>query len=389
MAVDCEHIPIVNYGEFSKRIHQKVVESKIPIGGSIEITSRCNLSCAHCYINLPANDSKEKEKELSLKEICKIFDELEEEGCLWLLLTGGEPLLRKDFLQLYSYAKRKGFLLTIFTNGTLITKKLAEYLSDWPPFSVEITVYGRTKETYEKVTGVPGSYEKCVKGIELLIERKIPLKLKSVIMSLNVSELLDIKKWVEEDLGLSFRFDPLLNARLDGINKPHYVRIPAQDIVNLDLDDEKRMKEWKEFCEKFLGQPLKKDKLFLCGAGINSFHIDSYGNLTPCILVRSKTFSLRNGSFKDGYYKLFPEILSQKPSKDTKCRTCELVAMCGQCPGWAGLEHGDMETPVEYLCEIAHLRAKKFKECWGGVTETFKDTKETISLSNNPDEKKS
>ena len=177
MAVDCEHIPIVSYGEFSKRIHQKVVESRLPIGGSIEITSRCNLSCTHCYINIPPNDAKERERELSLKEICNIFDTIAEEGCIWLLITGGEPLVRKDFLEIYTYAKKKGFLITLFTNGTLITKELADYLRDWPPFSTEITVYGRTKEIYERVTGVPGSYDRCMRGIELLLERKIPLKL--------------------------------------------------------------------------------------------------------------------------------------------------------------------------------------------------------------------
>ncbi len=364
MAVDCEHIPIVKYGEFSKRIHDKVADSRLPIGGSIEITSRCNLFCAHCYINLPAGSDSEKEKELSYDEICHILDAIAEEGCLWLLITGGEPLLRKDFLDIYKYAKEKGFLITLFTNGTLITEEIADYLWDWPPFSVEVTVYGRTKETYERVTKVSGSFEKCMRGINLLLERKIPLKLKAVIMSLNFSEINDMKKWAEEDLGLPFRFDPLINLRLDGLDNPSHVRISSGDVVALDIYDEKRMKAWMEFCEKFVGPRTKKEKVFLCGAGINSFHIDSYGYLTPCVLVRSKKISLRNGSFKDAYYRWLPEIINQKSVKNTKCSTCEIMAVCGQCPGWSELEHGDMETPVEYLCEIAHLRARKFKEIW-------------------------
>ena len=361
MAVDCEHIPIFSYGEFSKRIHQKVLASRIPLGGSIEITSRCNFSCTHCYINLPADDAKEKSKELSFGEICNILDTIAEEGCLWLLITGGEPLLRNDFLPIYTYAKKKGFLITLFTNGTLVTEKLAEYFADYPPFSIEITVYGRTKETYEQITGVPGSYEKCMRGIELLLKRKVPLKLKAVAMSLNLKELPDIKKWAE-DLGLSFRFDPLINLRLDGGRKPSYQRISPSDVVALDLRDEKRMKAWKYFCKQFSGSPVKKEQLFLCGAGINSFHIDAYGNLAPCILVRGLNFSLKKEPFKKGYYELFPKFLSQTSDKNRKCGTCKLMAMCGQCPGWSELEHGDLETPVEYLCEIAHLRAERFKE---------------------------
>src|SRR5258708_37666428 len=98
-------------------------------------------------------------------------------GTFWLLFSGGEIFARKDFLEIYTYAKKKGFLITLFTNGTLINDKIADYLVEWPPFSIEITLYGRTKETYETLTGIPVSYERCLGGIEHLRARKLPLKL--------------------------------------------------------------------------------------------------------------------------------------------------------------------------------------------------------------------
>jgi MoaA/NifB/PqqE/SkfB family radical SAM enzyme len=126
--MECPHIPITNYSEFSRRLHDKVVGRRIPISGSIEVTARCNLRCAHCYINLPAGDRHALERELNCQELFSILDQMVDEGCLWLLITGGEPLIRPDFLDIYTYAKKKGILITLFTNGTTITPRIADHL---------------------------------------------------------------------------------------------------------------------------------------------------------------------------------------------------------------------------------------------------------------------
>lgn len=352
--MECPHIPEISYGDFSKRIHEKIIAKRIPLGGGMELTFRCNLHCAHCYI-----DHENLQDELSYKEICFIIDRITEEGCLWFLITGGEPLVRKDFLDIYTYAKKKGMLITLFTNGTLIDKDMADYLRKWPPFSVEITLYGMTKETYEKVTGVKGSFKKCIEGINNLLERNIPLKLKTMVMTLNKHELYDMKSYAE-NLGLGFRYDPILNPMLSGSNKPTEVAITPEEVVELDLKDQKKLDAWQEFCEKFWGPPFKAEYLYNCGAGVSSFHINPYGKMSVCILSREPSYNLREGSFEEGWYELFPKIRAQKRQKNYPCSTCEKISLCGQCPGWAFLEHNDFEKPVEYLCRIAHLRAEAF-----------------------------
>ncbi len=356
--MECSDIVNISYAQLGERLYKQVVAKRIPINGSFELSFRCNLRCAHCYCNLPLNDQDAIEKELTTEEVFNIFDQISEAGCLWLLITGGEPLVRKDFLEIYTYAKKKGFIITLFTNGTLITPEIADYLAEWRPFSVEITLYGATKETYEGITRIPGSFKRCKRGIDLLLERKIPLGLKTMVMILNHDELCQIKEYAE-GLGLKFRFDPIPNPRLDGTKTPCTFRLSPEEVVKLDLADEKRVKEWENFCERFIG-PFKSDDLFICGAGVCSFHIDPYGQMSACEMIRFQSYDLRCGSFEQGWHKSIPKFLTLKPKGDYKCGQCDLISLCGQCPGWAWLENGNPEAPVEYLCQIAHLRAGAF-----------------------------
>ncbi len=151
----------------------RLAVQRLPVSASLEVTFRCNLRCAHCYQE-HTSPARLAAGELSLAEIQDILDQAAAEGCLWLLLTGGEPFMRSDFLDIYAYAKRKGFVVTLFTNGTLITDRVADFLADLPPLGIEISLYGATQETYERVTGIPGSHARCIEGIERLLSRRLP-----------------------------------------------------------------------------------------------------------------------------------------------------------------------------------------------------------------------
>ncbi|UCC38715.1 MAG: radical SAM protein [Candidatus Aminicenantes bacterium] len=357
--MECPYIPSISYAQLDEQLNNKIIAKRIPIDGSFELTLRCNLRCAHCYCNLPSSSQDAISKELKTEEIFDIFDQIAEAGCLWLLITGGEPLLRKDFLEIYAYAKKKGFLISLFTNGTLLTPDIADYLAEWPPFEVEITLYGVTHETHEKITRIPGSFKQCNRGIDLLMERKIPLRLKTMAMTLNQSEFLKIKEYAE-GLGVKFRFDPELNSRLEGSKTPCNFRLSPEEVIKLDFSDKKIIEGWKEFCRESIGPP-ESDNLYICGAGVSLFHIDPYGQLSLCMMSRHPSYDLVQGSFREGWHNFLPRLIHQKPKSDYKCGQCELISLCSQCPGWAWVENGDLETPVEYLCQIAHLRAEAFR----------------------------
>jgi radical SAM protein with 4Fe4S-binding SPASM domain len=167
----------------------------------------------------------------------------------------------------------------------------------------------------------------------------------------------DIQAYVES-LGVEFRFDSLLNATLDGDAAPTQLRLSPHEVVGVDLADIRRVESWQKFCERFVGPPAHPERLYTCGAGLNTFHVDPCGQLSVCIMSRQPGYDLRRGTFRRGWYEFIGAVREQKRSADSRCAHCQLLALCGQCPGWAQLEHGDQEKPVEYLCQVAHLRAE-------------------------------
>ena len=346
----------INYGEFSAGFHRRVQSARIPTEAIIEVSRRCPLECAHCYNNLPMADSAARRKELTYAEHCRILDELAEAGTLWLLFTGGEIFARRDFLDIYTYAKRKGFLITLYTNGTLITEKIADYLSEWRPFSIEITLYGRTKETYERLTGVPGSYERCLRGINLLRERGLPLKLKTVAVTINKHEVFEMGRFAEEELGVEFKYDSLMSPRIDCSDSPLAVRLSAEEVVEFDLADQQRLGAWHKLAADLQNPVVWGDDVYHCGGGLSSFAVDPEGRMSICVLSHADVYDLRRGSVNEGWEDFLSKVRSRKTTRPSKCGTCQIRASCGMCPANGELENNDPESPVEFLCEVTHLR---------------------------------
>ena len=161
----------------------------------LDTTNKCNLRCVMFYTDCFNRPEKIRE-ELTTTEILRIMDELAEAGCIELALTGGEPLARSDFFDIYEHARTGGFLVTLLTNGTLITEEIADRLASLPPHRIEISLHGITERTFEQVTQGSGSFARCMRAIGLLCDRKLPLLLKTTAMTVNRDEVLAIKRYV-------------------------------------------------------------------------------------------------------------------------------------------------------------------------------------------------
>ena len=350
----------LSYGAFSADLHQRQAGERMPLQVSMEVTRRCPLECLHCYNNLPMGDMEARRRELSKEEHFRILDELVEMGCFWLLYTGGEIFARKDFLEVYTYAKKKGFLITLFTNGTIINEQIADYLAEWPPFAIEITLYGRTRETYEALTAVPGSYDRCLRGIKLLKERGLPLKLKTVATSVNKHEVLAMRQFAEEEMGVEFKMDGQINPRIDCSQSPLAVRLTPEEVVALDMNAPKGMSEYRRLAKRDLESPPNlsaSDSIYFCGGGMSGFAINAYGEMGICVISQQETFSVREVGVRRVWEDSLLRLRTRERTRMTKCIQCRIQSLCGMCPANGEMENGDKESPVEFLCHVAHLRA--------------------------------
>ncbi len=348
------------YADFSSRLHDASAGKRIPVNATLELTYRCNNNCVHCFCSLPANDPSAA-RELSTAEIRGLFDGLASMGTLWLLMTGGEPLLRPDFEEIYLHAKKKGFLITLFTNGTTVDEDVVGLLSKYPPFVVEITLYGATEETYEKVTRVKGSYKKCLRGIEKILQAGIQLKLKTMALAVNQHEIAEMDRMARE-WGCEFRFDPVIQKRIDGndYSTPESCRISPEEVVQLDKTFPKRMEEYRKFCDRFITKPAGSRRLYRCGAGVGSVHVNPCGLATGCSMMVRNGFSVREHSLEWIWKEGIRSVIEREKDFRIPCDDCRLVNLCGQCAAWSLLENGTAEKEVEYLCKIAKIKEKEF-----------------------------
>lgn len=349
----------IEYTAFAQKLYGNMPHGRFPFNGIVELTNRCNLKCAHCYCNQAVENEEVKTRELSTADLFRIFDDIEKRGCLWLVLTGGEPLVREDFFEIYGYAKKKGFLISLFTNATLVTPEVADLLEEFPPYEVEVTLYGATRDVYERVTGVRGSFDRCMAGIRNLYDRKIPLNLKTMAITLNKDELSEIEAFAKS-IKAPFRFDPLLQSRVDGSNGPCRYRLSPEEVVRLDLESRERLEAWKEFIDK-IKDVKASDSIVSCGAGSTTFSIDPYGGMRICLMCLDRSYDVKKEYFHKIWDERFSEILGKKHAAGFKCKDCDSVPYCDYCPGWAITEKNDTESVVEHLCEIAHRRKEAFE----------------------------
>jgi len=340
--------------EYLKRFNKKTTEERIPLSGGFDLTHRCNLKCLHCFLGDKTKSNSRQKKELNTSQWLKIIDDITQAGCLNLLITGGEPFIREDFPIIFRHAKENGLLVEIFTNGTMINDDVLALFKELPPHGIEISLYGATAETYEKISGVPGSYKKCLKGIEKLLDNKINLKLKTILMTVNNHEFFDIEN-MAKDFGVKFRFDPAILPCFDGDRTPITLRVEPEEAVKKELHDKKKALKWKEYFEKMQGITIP-DKLYNCGSGQTTFHIDPYGHLQPCMMVSDIQYDLLNGSFIKGWEEVIPKVKERSGGKEFVCNKCEKMYLCSFCPGFFKVENGSEYIPSEYLCAMGQYR---------------------------------
>ena len=335
----------------------------------LELTARCNNNCRHCYINLPANDLASQARELTLNEIARIADQAIELGAMWCLITGGEPLLRDDFADVYLALKRKGLLVSVFTNATLVTEEHARLFKKYPPRDIEVTVYGVTRAAYEAVTRKPGTFDRFVRGLDLLFDSGVRVRLKAMALQSNLNEFDAIAEFARARTKDFYRFDPQLHLRFDGdLQRNEEIkqeRLTPEEIVALERADEKRFGALQKNCDTLINEEFTHigcDHLFHCGAGNGSFSVGYNGTFRLCssLWAPGTTVNLRETSLREAWETLVPRVRDLRTRNAeylATCRQCAIVNLCLHCAAHAHLETGAMDGATPYFCAVAHARA--------------------------------
>lgn len=334
----------------------------------LELTERCNNNCIHCCINLPEDDAAARQRELDITALKDILSAATALGALSVRFTGGEPLLREDLPELYTFARRLGLKVLLFTNARLITPELADLLARMPPLEkIEITVYGMRRQSYEAVSRVPGSYAEFQRGVRFLLERRVPFVVKGALLPPNRGEMDGFEAWaatlpaMDSPPAYAMFFDQ--RDRRDSPAKNRSIRrlrLSPDEGVKVLRRGPSYLRKMRQFCSKFMGPP--GDRLFACGAG-HTLCVDAYGVLQPCLSLRhpETVYDLRAGSLKGALTDFFPRLREKRatnPDYLARCAHCFLKGLCEQCPAKSWTEHGTLDTQVEYLCLVAQAQAR-------------------------------
>ena len=318
----------------------KCAKLNIPAQVTIELTYRCNLKCAHCYVDLEENDT------LTFDEWKAVLGQLKDAGTIYLLFTGGEVMTHPFFLELASYARSSGFFISLLTNCTPVTPDIAETIAALRPLYLGTSLYGATAATHEMITQVPGSFQKTIEGMKLLIRYGIVPTVQITIMGNNVKEVSSMKELVES-LGAAMMIDIGIVPSKSGADFPFQHEADVEDLICSGWQP-----ETPAILEDLGPQPCK------AGKGICS--ISPNGDVFPCVLFPLKLGNLRQSNFSS-IWRLEPSaelryLRSMTRHSFHACTECEIRDYCQRCTGTVYLESGGFDGPGSSACRQADVR---------------------------------
>lgn len=328
---------------------------RVPNSMTVELTRRCNFACTHCYCRLPAAGPT-PQPELTTAQWERIIRESVDEGVLFALFTGGEPLLRPDFRELWRLGRQLGLISILFTNGLLVDAEMADFLAEWTPRQVSISLYGATEESYRQVTGREGMHRRVLQSVDLLLERGVIVEVRSIITRANLHEIKALREQSARYQEL-FKWDAeLIGSYPDSLGQPASVRLTPQELFAVESEDAVRMAEWREMAQQWTPAPPSPENPFRCGIARSEFHLNPYGGMHPCVGLETVELDLLQMSVHDAWEAL-PEAIRQVVRAPGPCQSCGLPPICRQCPADAILEGALPGWPLPERCEMARLRA--------------------------------
>lgn len=354
-----------NHTDFpiSRYLTQKAVAARRPLHGAFELTARCNFNCKMCYVHDLTEQKQLKCKELTVEQWLEIARQAKEKGMLFLLLTGGEAMLRDDFIQLYEKLCEMGLRITINSNGSLLSSEIIECFRRNPPARVNISLYGASEDTYRSLCGNP-AYGKVTEAVKQLRSMGISVRITMTVTAYNYQDMESVYDFSCENECLcavtSYLFPPIrLEQAVCGKNNG---RLPAKQ-AGVYMVQRERMQMPEQMFEKraryVLSTDQKQRKVYAdqqqqsgvnCTAGRAFFWITWEGLMRPCGMFDR----VQADVLQDGFDVCWEKICRQVDAirLPVECSVCPDRELCKVCASMCLSETGAFDRKPEYVCEM-------------------------------------
>ena len=332
-----------------QELNQLAVDTGLPLSVHLDVTYRCNERCVHCYLD------HDDHGEMTTAEIKDVLSQLAEAGVFFLILSGGEVLMRTDFFEIVEHARSLLFDVKIKTNAFMIREQDADRIFDLGVRSVQVSIYSHRPEVHDAITKLPGSLKRSIAGIRLLRERGVKVIIANVLMRQNLSDYAGVKVLAQE-LGAEYTIDPTITPKMDGDRSIIPLGIGGNDLRQVFRNPD-LVGDVDEFCA--LPPSVTDDALESapCSAGHTACYISPYGDLFPCVQFPLPSGNVRTQKFIDIWRDStqLNEVRSIRARDLPVCSTCSHVGTCSRCPGLAYME-GNMRGPSTQDCEKSFAR---------------------------------
>jgi radical SAM protein with 4Fe4S-binding SPASM domain len=331
------------------QLNRKALGLGVPLSVHLDITYRCNERCEHCYLE------HDGDNELTTAEIRSFLRQLAEAGVFFLTISGGEPLMRRDFFEIIEYARELTFNVKVKTNALMIRGKEAHFLRDAGVEQVQVSIYSHKPDVHDAITKLPGSLSRSLEGIRQMRAAGLKVTLANVLMRSNVQDYAGVQA-LSAEVGAHYTLDPTITPMLNGGSSILSLRLPAEELRAI-FRDERLVGNAAEFCAP---PPAIDDAIregLPCSAGHTSCYITPWGDVYPCVQFPLACGNLRQQSFREIWAgsKQLKEVRSIRAKHLSICSSCSHLGTCTRCPGLAFME-GNMRGPSSADCEKSFVR---------------------------------
>lgn len=354
--------------QITNYLYTKAAYQGLPLSGTFELTPCCNMTCKMCYVRKTKAEQEAISPLRTSEEWIQLGEQAKQAGMLYLLITGGEPFLYPGIREVLTSLHYMGFIVSINTNGTMIDYQTIEWLKECPPSRFNITLYGASDETYERLCGNPKGFTQTTRTIRLLKEAGFSVKINCSVTPHNVNDLEGIFAFAREEQlviqATSYMFPPVRrDVTMTGMNErftPEEAAYQAARIIALTDGYQSFLERMEKRAPLSLPDELEEDCPQLeaegdkirCRAGKCSFWITWEGNMLPCGIFPNEG---ADNVFDLGFERAW-ENVRERASEirlPAKCKVCELRDQCKACAAMVITESGDFHTVPEYRCRMS------------------------------------